>query len=215
MIESQGGVLLSKAQHPYRDHCIRLVCPNETIIKRDQDLFEYDFILECVQRKNIVTNLDDFRVGKDKTPSVFKKYNALDVLMGHVKWKDLEKAENVGERVSDIEDDDNHSPINQKPNNFKSSRMPYSKNEQQEIVDWIVKNGAFSEVKGNQLWKRMEAENVGRGRTFQSLKEHFRKTIITQIHTFNLRQEVVDYFKVGMGLKQDDLIGIQINLLRD
>ena len=215
MIESQGGVILSKAQHPHRDHCIRLVCPNETVIKRDQDLFEYDYILECIKIKNIVTNLNEFRVGHDKVPSVFKPYDPLDVLMGNVKWKDLEKADNVGERVSDIEDDDQEFPINQKPHNFKANRMPYSKNEQQEIVDWIIKNGAFLEVKGNQIWKKMEGENVGRGRTYQSLKEHFRKTVISQIHTFNLSEEIVDNFKVGMGLKQDDLVGVRLNLLKD
>merc|ERR1719376_20102 len=51
----------------------------------------------------------------------------------------------------------------------------------------------------------MEEVGVGRGRSWQSLKEHFRKAVINQIHTFGLTRRVIDQFNVGMGIQEEVL----------
>jgi len=210
-IEAGGGILLSKAPFKYRDNSIRLVTENEIVINRELDLFDYNYILDCVKAKNIVTNVNDYRVNKT---SVFKPYDALDVMRGRVKWTELEKVDIVGEKVSDIEEDEDSYEPSTKPR-LKPNRMPYCKNEDQEIVDWIVKHQAYKVIKGRQIWEKMEAEGVARGRSNQSMKEHFRKFIFSQIHTFKLSEEIIQYFKVAMGELEDDLIGTKVSLMWD
>ena len=99
-------------------------------------------------------------------------------------------------------------------NKFKSNRMAYCRKEQERIVQWIIENRGYNELRGNLLWKKMESDKVSRGRSYQSLKEHFRKVIITQIHTFKLSEDIVDNFKVGMGLKEDDTVKTRITLIQ-
>ena len=60
----------------------------------------------------------------------------------------------------------------------------------------------------------MGEEKVAKGRSWSSLKERFRKQIITQIHTFRLSEEIVDNFKVAMGLKEDDMVRARITLMK-
>ena len=55
------------------------------------------------------------------------------------------------------------------------------------IVDWIVNHQAYKMVKGRRLWEIMEAEGVARGRSAQSMHEHFKKFIYSQIHKKSLR----------------------------
>ena len=61
----------------------------------------------------------------------------------------------------------------------KNGRLPYTKKEQISIIQDIIKQKAFNKLKGNTYW--MEAENqrqVCKGnRTWQSMKEHFRKKV--------------------------------------
>ena len=210
MIKNNGGEFIPKSRlssHPERNHVIRLVSDGEVPILRnlDQDLFDLRYIQDCVDKGELL-DLNDYRAN---AKSLFESYDANSVMNGAVGWTDLNRLEE-GEKVSDIDDDDDDTgPAKKKP--MKANRMLYSKNEQTEITNWIVKNKAFKSLKGNEIWKRMEAENVGRGRSWQSLREHFRKTIIGQIHTFGLSEEIQDNFKVAMGVKQDPGVSARIS----
>jgi hypothetical protein len=104
-----------------------------------------------------------------------------------------------GERVSDMEEDEvlPASPV-------KPRRRPYTRQEQQKIVDYLVKQDAFAMVGGNRVWQQMEAAGVCRGgRTWQSMKEHFRRQLVHRINTFGLSSQQVHCFRAA--LKQDKL----------
>ena len=178
----------------------------EIPIKKDQDMFDYKYILDCVDKEELLPNLIDYRINSH-VPSVFEAYNPLDILQGSLKWSEVPRKP-TGERISDIEDNDEVGAemarsFEAEYRHHKAHRLPYCKKEQQEIVDWIVKYSAYKLLKGNFVWQRMEQVKVGRGRSWQSLKEHFKKVAIGQIHTFGLTRVVMDHFKVGMGLKNE------------
>jgi len=207
LVEAGGGVILNQPTLAYRDFMIRLLVRTEIPIKKDQDMFDYKYIIDCVEKDELLANLIDYRI-TSHVPSIFEKYNPLDILQGILKWSDVPKKP-TGERVSDIEDDevgeDLRRSFEAEYRHHKVRGMPYCKKEQQEMVDWVVKYSAFKLLKGNLVWQRMEHAGVGRGRSWQSLKEHFRKGIIGQIHTFGLSRIEVNHFKVGMGLQEEEL----------
>lgn len=61
-------------------------------------------------------------------------------------------------------------------------RPEYTYEEENAIVHFIVKKDAYNMVKGDKLWKDMEEENICPNRTWQSLKQHFRKFMINDLH---------------------------------
>ena len=61
----------------------------------------------------------------------------------------------------------------------------YTAEEDKEILKFIVKNNRVGDVKGNALWELMEQKGVATGRTHQSMKERFRKTISKNIENYD------------------------------
>ena len=75
-------------------------------------------------------------------------------------------------------------------------RRPYSFIEDQKIVKWIAKTDNYSKVNGIAMWKLMEKCNVLKDRSYQSMKERFRKVIIGKIDTYDLREDELADFKI-------------------
>ncbi|XP_044743841.1 uncharacterized protein LOC123306039 [Chrysoperla carnea] len=72
---------------------------------------------------------------------------------------------------------------------MKDTRQTKSKSytmwEQREILKYIFINKYENQVMGNKIWQRMELEQIVKERTWQSLRNHFRRTILTE-PTFSL-----------------------------
>jgi hypothetical protein len=68
----------------------------------------------------------------------------------------------------------------------KGGRKPYTKDEEEAILNFIVTKKRFSEIGGNELWKYMEQKEVLKDRTWQSMKERFRKKILPNLDYFDL-----------------------------
>lgn len=64
------------------------------------------------------------------------------------------------------------------------ARRPYSHTEQIAILTYIHNKGLEGFVKGNKIWKVMEAKNICPGRTWQSLKENYRRQITRHLEVF-------------------------------
>ena len=75
-------------------------------------------------------------------------------------------------------------------------RRPYTFIEDQKIVKWIAKTDNYSKVNGIAMWKLMEKCNVLKDRSYQSMKERFRKVIIGKIDTYDLREDELADFKI-------------------
>ena len=99
-----------------------------------------------------------------------------------------EKSQPTSPDVTNIEDevwneDDNASVASDGNQSIKSilngSRQSrnFSIDEDMAILNFIVTNRRFSEVNGNNLWRLMESKSIAQNRSWQSLKERFRRQI--------------------------------------
>ena len=81
---------------------------------------------------------------------------------------------------------------------YSLSRAPYTRKEQIKILSYIVEKRAFEDLKGRNFWQKMEMDKVSVvPRSWQSLKEHFKKQIMPQINSFQLDPRVVSMIKRG------------------
>ena len=64
-------------------------------------------------------------------------------------------------------------------NNTKNGRAPYTRKEQESIIKDILQKKAYNHLKGVHYWKMLEEEKraCDGNRTWQSMKEHFRKKV--------------------------------------
>ena len=84
---------------------------------------------------------------------------------------------------------------------------PYAKADSEAILNYIVKNQDYGRVGGRSLWVEMEAKEVVSDRSWQSLKEHFRKVIMRKIASFHfltLEQRSKLEAKNGVKVNKED-----------
>ena len=82
----------------------------------------------------------------------------------------------------------------------------YSKEEDLKIISFIVDNKRFLDVGGNELWKLMEERAVLDGRSWQSMKERFRKVISPKINQYKLDKIIVENFVNANRFKKEKRI---------
>ncbi|XP_076058942.1 uncharacterized protein LOC143035818 isoform X2 [Oratosquilla oratoria] len=111
--------------------------------------------------------------------------DVMDIVLGIKSWHDAKKTHiDSGEIVSDFEDDDDESAgATYKPSKM---RREYTFEERKAIVKYIVKYRRYMEVKGRSLWVDMEKAKVCPHRSWESMKEHFRKVIVHRINEFDV-----------------------------
>ena len=66
-----------------------------------------------------------------------------------------------------------------------SSGKFYTAEEDKDILKFIVENNRLDDVKGRALWELMEERGIANGRSHQSMKERFRKTISKNIENYD------------------------------
>ena len=84
-----------------------------------------------------------------------------------------------------------------KSSNSGEAKKPmrnYTKQEDLMIIQFICDNKRFADVKGNEVWKLMEERKVVDGRSWQSLKERYKKIIMRNINKYSLDSEVIAMF---------------------
>merc|ERR1719319_268376 len=135
-----------------RDKCIKLITKGEIALKKDQDMFDYKYVVDCARAGRILPNLLQYRIN---TQSQFAEYDPVDILLGSCQWSTLSKRDE-GERVSDIEDVEEHdvARADREFKMFKSARYSYSKKEQLEMLQFIFKRKAYKLFKGNVIWQK-------------------------------------------------------------
>nr|CAD7413697.1 unnamed protein product [Timema poppensis] len=70
----------------------------------------------------------------------------------------------------------------------------YSLKEEQTILKYIADNNMYDKVKGRQMWQFMASSRGINKRTWQSLKEHYIKSMIPRIDSFDLTKEEKNKF---------------------
>jgi len=106
-----------------------------------------------------------------------------------------------GEAISDVEEDfEEESNAGSSHKVFKTTRSPYTASERAEIVEGLVKREAFGMLKGNAIWKLMEKEGVcGGRRSWQSMKEQFKKVVGPEIDSYGLDPTDLNQFRAVLG----------------
>lgn len=70
---------------------------------------------------------------------------------------------------------------------YTQSRTIYMHHEKQKILDYLQSKSAFLDtIKGNLFWKEMEASGVVPDRSWQSLKNHFFKSLVHDLSQYSL-----------------------------
>ncbi len=75
------------------------------------------------------------------------------------------------------------------------TRKAYTRTEDEAMLAFIVSSRRFPEIGGNKLWKYMEVRRVVENRSWQSMKERFRKKVLRHLDYFELtdsdREELI------------------------
>ena len=90
-------------------------------------------------------------------------------------------------------------------------RMSYVRSEDLAILSFIADNKRYGDVGGVDMWKLMEQREVVVGRSWQSMKERFRKKILTNIKTYNLSKEHLKGFTSGGGREKQKRMGANVS----
>ena len=90
-----------------------------------------------------------------------------------------------------------------KARGFRQNANYYSREEDLNILKFIAENKRFDDVRGNEVWQVMEERKVVKGRSWQSMKERFRKEISARIKSYGLSKEIVRGFG-GVGGKKKE-----------
>ena len=76
--------------------------------------------------------------------------------------------------------------MNDEFHRFRADLAPFSRLEEEQILAWILKYKAFSLLRTDTIWMRMEKLEVFQGRPWKSLKEHFMDYIVPNLCQFNI-----------------------------
>ena len=96
---------------------------------------------------------------------------------------------------SDSDGENDNISISRLSTASSANRRLYSHKEETKIVQWIAKYRRYSEVNGIAMWKLMAESGELGDRTYQSLKERFRKHILRKIDTYDLSESQKEAFK--------------------
>lgn len=67
-----------------------------------------------------------------------------------------------------------------------NTRLAYSLDEDENILRYILINDRRSQIKGNAIWQTMARKKVAGNRTWQSLKNRFLKSILPNLHKYDI-----------------------------
>ncbi|CAG7832831.1 unnamed protein product [Allacma fusca] len=74
---------------------------------------------------------------------------------------------------------------------------PYTREEGQAILDFINKNNYHASISGIKIWKQLESRKVCQNRSYQSLKEHFRKKVLPNLKKYECSERNLNKFRLG------------------
>ena len=162
-VEAGGGVLAQDSASP---HAVRLAAATEVCLSRREEVFAASYVTACVRGARVVPELASYRVRGGGLLTGLRRHDPLQVLLGRAAWADLPReAAAGGERVAG-------GPLSQDPgaaprapaNPVRLGWTPYSRKESAEVVRWIVEHQEYGRLRGNSLWRSMEAGGVCAGR---------------------------------------------------
>ncbi|PSN31617.1 hypothetical protein C0J52_18043 [Blattella germanica] len=158
----------------------------------NDEVFSIEYVIDCCARKKTL-NIKNYRL--NKTSQYNDDFNPMDVLKRRLSWSEAEKFRKTLNPTKEIGiiPPELFSPddVPEERNVFKR----YSRSEQKAIVNFIIRKKAHHYVRGNRFWIVMEKKQLCKGRTWQSLKEHFLKKILPNIKLFISSEDEISKFE--------------------
>ncbi|XP_071452854.1 telomeric repeat-binding factor 2-interacting protein 1-like isoform X2 [Hetaerina americana] len=192
LIKKGGGIVHARRDGP---HTI-VLDTQESRLVREEENFDCRYIPDCCDA-NCLLDLNKYRLNKNS--KYIEGYDANLVLLKKKSWKDIplqcKKKSDDEETDIELQDDDIFLESFRYHQSLKNIARPYNESERLAMINWIIKNKSYASVGGNSLWMDMEKEEVCQGRSWQSLKEHFKKKVLPSINTFGLSEKHVKCFK--------------------
>ena len=71
-------------------------------------------------------------------------------------------------------------------------RAPFSRQEEQAVINFLLERGGFSLRKGARVWREMEEERVCPGRSWQALKQQFLQHIVRRLQDFGVTEHQLE-----------------------
>lgn len=210
LIEHCGGRVERNLKN-MTPHSAVLVDDDSLIWTHTGDVFKLSYIETCCTAGKCL-NISPFRLNKTSTVVqegfdymkvvYFRKYSWETIprkyapIMKRNKKKATDDVNNDDKSKNDDDDANNSSgevtdsdedkkPMKRKVKHNKHTRVLYTKVEKEAILKYIIDKNEFSRVRGRTMWQEMEKRGTCPNRTWQSMKEHFLKTLITQLDCFN------------------------------
>lgn len=178
MIQERCGIVVqTKGEH--------VVCfAAQYLDLEDGEIFSTEYIKQCCER-NMLLDLKNFRLGKNP---VFPNVDPLEVLKGIASWpqnircfRNSRQNNSLNElkNTKDIElssQKRKRSTINkmQQERSVCHWRQAYSREEDEQIITYLLKNNNYKKAGTNTLWKKMELQEVLKDRSWQSMKNRLR-----------------------------------------
>ena len=105
-----------------------------------------------------------------------------------------------------MSDSEGKSPSMNEFHKFRADLTPFSRLEEDQILAWILKYKAFSLLRADTIWMRMEKLEVVQGRPWNSLKEHFMEYIVPNLCQFNISHR--EKLKIEAYMSDVDVINV-------
>ena len=179
-VEGGGGVL---ARHSASPHAVRLAAAGEVPLSRTEEVFAASYVSDCVRAGGLVPELASYRVWGGGLLTGLQHHDPLQVLLGRAAWAELPReAAAAGEPVPGGALSQDPPATRTPANPVRLGWTPYSRAESAEVVRWIVEHQEYGRLRGNSLWRSMEAGGVCGGRRTWSGPSHTISTIIRHRH---------------------------------
>ncbi|CAG2062149.1 unnamed protein product, partial [Timema podura] len=177
--ERGSGEVVSVAG-PYT---IPLISPDMQYEGEDE-VFSFKYITDCAKNNRQLNKRSQFK----------PEFNFCDILEKKITWSEARSRW----KIDNINLDP--SPLLQTLSSLKPTSRSYTLKEERTILKYIADNDMYDKVKGRFMWQSMASSQVGNKRTWQSLKEHFIKSMIPRIDSFNLTKQEKNKFMCNPSL---------------
>ena len=135
----------------------------------------------------VVAKTRDETIGKESEKGMYvSDISSDDDSDGHQKQRPKEKSERVV--AVSVASNKMYS---------KTTNNSYSLTEDESILGFVLKTKRFEELKGKTIWEEAENKDICLGRSWQSMKERFRKHIMPQIDSYDITLKDKQRLKIG------------------
>ncbi|UXI14814.1 hypothetical protein NH340_JMT00757 [Sarcoptes scabiei] len=144
-----------------------------------------------------------------------KKTKKSQTLKNKIKLRKIADGEELDEFLQTSEFNQNFSPKQDNDLNLKAEfnnqnyfrannlKLPYTEEEDFLILRYIITTNRYSEIKGKKLWIDMENDRICPNRTWQSMKERYRRIIAPNLpcraEAFQISSHIVEYLLTNTG----------------